>query len=362
MSKRRWLPWIVALVVIVLGIGGAVIGWIWAEPLAFHTWQTRQALFKDGFVEGAVAGYQGTVVYLHAEPEGGAPTLVFLHGAGDQAGAWSQVAPAFTDRYRVVIPDLAGHGDSAPLTGPLPFDAVVEGFEALMAKTQPDYQGKAILVGNSMGAWVASIYAQRHPDRVARLVLVDGGPIRGESDLSLMPENREQAEKLMAALRAPSSPAVPGFVLDDIVQHARSGPIGRLAQAPASMEKYLLDDRLDEIKVPVDLIWGKDDQLLSPAYAERLAAGLPRARITWMDDCGHVPENECPERFTETLAAVLAQPAPAATEDEPAAMEDEPAAREVAPAATGDEPAATQDEPAAPGAMASGDAVPGGKA
>jgi len=310
MSKRRWVPWVVVLAVVVVLAAVAVVGWIWANPLAYHAWSGRRALFEAGFVEKAVAGYQGTLVYLQKEPKEGAPTLVFLHGAGDQAGAWSQVAPAFADRYRVVVPDLAGHGDSAPHTGPLPFDAVVEGFEAVMRQALPDYQGKVVLVGNSMGAWVASVYAQRHPDRVARLVLVDGGPIRGDSGLSLTPANREQARKLMAALRDPASPPVPDFVLDDIIQHAASGPIGRMAQVPESMEKYLLDDRLDEITVPTDLIWGRSDQLLPAAYAERLAAGLPRARITWLDHCGHVPENECPGAFTEALGKVLAGPGP----------------------------------------------------
>ena len=312
MSKRRWVRWVVVLVVVAVVLGVAAIGWIWANPLAYYAWSGRRTLFEAGFVERAVAGYQGTLVYLQSEPAEGAPTLVFLHGAGDQAGAWSEVAPAFTDRYRVLVPDLAGHGDSAPHTGPLPFDAVVEGFEALMRKAQQDYEGPAVLVGNSMGAWVATVYAQRHPDRVSRLVLIDGGPIRGDSALSLVPEDRAAASELMAAIRDPASPPVPGFVLDDIVQHAKSGPIGRMAAESASMEKYLLDDRLGEINVPADLIWGRSDRLLSPDYAERLAAGLPRARITWLDHCGHVPENECPEALTVALDKVLGEQPPAA--------------------------------------------------
>ena len=47
------------------------------------------------------------------------PLLVLLHGAGDQAGTWVEVAPALLERYRLLIPDLIGHGDSEPGEGPL---------------------------------------------------------------------------------------------------------------------------------------------------------------------------------------------------------------------------------------------------
>lgn len=329
MSRKRWVRWVV-IAVLALAAGVAVgVFLIGRHPLAVYAWSTRRALFKAGFVEQVSAGPGGRLAYfeeapVRGGPEGataseGAPTLVLLHGAGDQAGNWSQVAPALADDYRVLIPDLAGHGDSGPREGPLPFDLIVEGFELVMSRAVEDYRGPAILIGNSMGAWVASIYAERHPDRVARLVLVNGGPIQEESDLTLLPADREAARELMQALRDPGSQPIPDILLDDIVRRAHAGPIGRMAQVPESMEKYLLDGRLDQIKVPVDLLWGARDQLLPREYAERLAAGLPRARITWIEACGHVPQAECPERFREALLKVLSEPPPeaeATAEDE----------------------------------------------
>jgi len=325
MSRRRWVRWVVIAVLAL--VAGAVVGifLIGRHPLAVYAWSTRRALFKAGFVEQIAAGPGGRLAYFEEAPPRGAPagvgasegkpTIVLLHGAGDQAGNWAQVAPSLAEGYRVLIPDLAGHGDSGPRQGPLPFDLVVEGFEFFMARAVEDYRGPAVLVGNSMGAWVASVYAHRHPDRVARLVLVNGGPLRQESDLSLLPADREAARELMKALRDPGSDPIPNILLDDIVRRAHEGPIGRMAQEPESMEKYLLDGRLEELGVPVDLLWGASDRLMTPEYAERLAEGLPRARITWIEGCGHVPQAECPERFREALLQVLGEAPPDAKPD-----------------------------------------------
>jgi pimeloyl-ACP methyl ester carboxylesterase len=80
----------------------------------------------------------------------------------------------------------------------------------------------------------------------------------------------------------------------------------------------MLIGRLGEITTPVDLLWGASDRLLPLAYAERMAAQLPAARVTPIARCGHVPQAECPERFAAALAELLAAapPAPAA-EDAP---------------------------------------------
>ena len=78
-----------------------------------------------------------------------------------------------------------------------------------------------------------------------------------------------------------------------------------MLQEPASFGEFLLDDRLVEISTPVELVWGESDRLMSIEYAERMLAELPRARLTRVPTCGHIPQAECPERFVETLLSVL---------------------------------------------------------
>ncbi len=167
-----------------------------------------------------------------------------------------------------------------------------------------------ILVGNSLGAWVAMLYAFDHPDRVTRLVLVNGAALRGyRSDVSLTPPDREAARKTVAALTDPSSPRFPDFVLDDLVRAARTGPISRIARA-ADLEQHLLDGRLGALRAPVDLIWGASDRLFPLDYARRVEREAPAARLTIIPACGHVPQVECPDSFSRALVNVLSQAPP----------------------------------------------------
>jgi pimeloyl-ACP methyl ester carboxylesterase len=114
----------------------------------------------------------------------------------------------------------------------------------------------------------------------------------------------------MQALRDPSSPPTPDFVLDDIVEQSAIGPIGRMMGDLEGFESHLLEGRLHEIATPVDLLWGGADQLISLDYASRMAEQLPRSRLEVIENCGHIPANECPQAFLAKLEEVLAAPPP----------------------------------------------------
>ena len=291
-----------ALVLIVLATG---IWFFWRYPLSIYARMNTRALASAGFTRADVPCPIGSQSVWTA---GSGPTLVLLHGAGDSAGTWAGIVKPFTPRYRVVIPDLAGHGMSAPAEGPISVGQVLEGLEAVMAQGPQD---PAIIVGNSLGAWAAMLYARAHPDRVARLVLVNGGALVGDRpDISLVPKSREQAAALMTELRDASADPIPGFVLDNVVREAQSGPIARLVQTAGDMGQYVLDGKLHEVKAPTDLLWGESDKLFSIAYARRMMAQLPAARLTTIPACGHVPQQECPIRFGAALSDVLTMPPP----------------------------------------------------
>ena len=112
----------------------------------------------------------------------------------------------------------------------------------------------------------------------------------------------------MTALMGPATPPLPGFVLDDVIRHAREGPAGRMAETASEMPKYLLDGQLSGVAVPVELVWGDSDGLLTMEYAGRMQAGLSRARLHPVKGCGHVPHRECPDRFAEVLRTALSEP------------------------------------------------------
>lgn len=274
----------------------------WRRPLTVAAWMNRRTLAKSGFTKSEIVTAAGKQVVFTG---GSGPTLILLHGAGDQAGAWAKVAPALTAKYRVIAPDLAGHGESEPKSGPLSVGTVLAGLEGI-ANNQPE---KIIIAGNSLGAWIATLYAHKHPEKVERLVLVNGGPLLGDRpDITLTPKTREEARKTLGALMDPGSMHIPDYVVDDIVREAQHGPLMRLSETAAEMPKYLLDGRLKEVTVPVNLLWGESDKLMSLDYARRMQSQFPVVRLDTLSRCGHAPQMECPRAFTLRLTEVLQTP------------------------------------------------------
>ena len=310
------MPMVLASLGLIVLFGLVVIAIAFRRrPLAVYGRLSRRALRRSGlrqqFVETAV-GRQSVWV------GGNGPVLVLLHGAGDQAGTWAGTVPAFLKDYRIVALDLAGHGDSEPRTGPLSVGTVVAGAAAVITAIAPD--APVIVVGNSLGAWVALLLAVAPAaaapspmPRLARLVLVNGGALRGErTDITLTPTTRDEARLTLEALMGAKARRAPDFVVDDLIRVCRYGPIGRLAETSDEMDRYVLEGRLHEVDVPVDLLWGDQDRVFPLAYAEKMQAGLPAVRLTTLAGLGHAPHRDRPSQFNEGLRSLLARPAPEA--------------------------------------------------
>jgi pimeloyl-ACP methyl ester carboxylesterase len=305
-----WLRVLMAIgILLVLAIIASA--WmVWKRPLKVDAMFSRMALGRLGFEKVWVPSPDGRMtVWIGGE----GPSMMMLHGAGDQAGAWARMVGPLLDDYRVVIPDLPGHWKSDPRKGPLGVDQILRGVEVVMDSVCAGEE--VVLVGNSLGAWMAMLYAHDYPSRVPRVVAVNGGAIREEHPaVNLFPNTREEARETMKGLMGPATLPLPDFVLDDVIRHAREGPAGRLAgrlaDASEAIEPYLLNGRLNEVLVPVELVWGDADQLLTLEYAQRLRDGLPRARLHIVKGCGHVPQRECPDKTLEAIRTALAMPPP----------------------------------------------------
>ena len=120
-------------------------------------------------------------------------------------------------------------------------------------------------------------------------------------------------QRLTAALSPEGTPVPAGFVLDDLIEKIHQGPAPR--QIAGTDISLLLDLRLHEVEPGVDILWGTDDLLLPLAYGQRLHAGLSRSRFHELPNCGHMPHQQCPGPFVETLFAALAEEPPAASSD-----------------------------------------------
>ena len=286
-------------------LGGAgLAGWLAARhPLRVWVWAARRSLLRSGLKHLTVPSPTGPQTVFVG---GSGPVLVLLHGAGDQAGTWARVVPGLIQDHTLVIPDLAGHGRSAPAAGPIEMSALVAGLEAVLAG-----QGRATLVGNSLGAWMAMVLAERHPERVERVVAVNGGALKGPfGPVNLLPRNRQEARETMAGLRDPDNPPVPDAVLDEMVRRGPRGPLARMLAAAAGMEAWVMDEaRLRTFPVPVRLVWGTSDRLRPLDYARQMLEALPDARLFPIAQCGHIPQQEAPGRFLAALGRALSDQA-----------------------------------------------------
>lgn len=277
------------------------------RPLAITFWLRRMGLRRAGCRKTRLLTTVGEQVLWYG---GAGPLLVLLHGAGDQAGTWYRVAPVLRQHFQMVIPDLAGHGGSEPKTGVLSLGTLLAGLEEVLDASL--WQGQPIvLVGNSLGAWISMLYAQKHQQRVVRVILIDGGPIKGTSEIGIMPKNREEARKAIDAILDPSAPRRPNFVLDDLVRVSNNGPISRLlAAGEEELSKYLLEDEVSRFPMPVDLVWGASDRLVPMDYARKLQSRLPHSTLSFIERCGHAPQLECPNKLTQILLQLLASDRP----------------------------------------------------
>ena len=181
-------------------------------------------------VDVAVPGGSLRVGVWEAEP--GAPTILAVHGVTSSHLAWEMLAEALP-HVRIVAPDLRGRGRSNGVQGPAGMAAHADDLAAVCAALQlvPD-----LVVAHSMGAFVSVVFAHRHPDLVARLLLVDGGlPLVAPADLT--------PDELVAAILGPTAARLSRRFadVDDYLAFWRGHPAFAADWSPA-LEHYLAYD------------------------------------------------------------------------------------------------------------------------
>ena len=222
------------------------------------------------------------------------PTLVMLHGANDHAGTWFTVAPELAKRYRVILPDLAGHGESEPRSGPIPLSQMIARLETAIGGER-----EVTLLGNSMGGWIAILYTLRHPERVKHLVLEASGGLNRPLAVPLVANTREEAAIILRAVHGPAFVA-PEWVAEALLQRASDSPMLRLTE----MLEHDVEPRLHEIRTPVTLIWGEHDGVLPLSYARALHEAIAGSNLQVIEDAAHIPHMQQPRRFLECLTAI----------------------------------------------------------
>jgi 2-succinyl-6-hydroxy-2,4-cyclohexadiene-1-carboxylate synthase len=237
----------------------------------------------------------------------GPTTLILLHGFTNTGASWADVTAALPRRYRPVAPDIRGHGDATDRR-PVSVDGVIEDVAALAP-------GGFELVGYSMGGRLALHVALALPDRVTRLVLIGASPgiaDPGErAQRHAADEHLADAVRMMTIERFAARWALTAVLADQPAEVQAATRVDRLRNTPDGLAEALrglgtgalpsLWNRLGEVKVPVDLIAGERD-LKFRAATEKMAAYLPRARITVVPGTGHAVHLEDPAAVASIIA------------------------------------------------------------
>ena len=258
------------------------------QSSADYVRMTRAALAAAGFVRSETGG---TVYWTAGE---GTP-LVLLHGANDQAGTWFTVAPALAAGARVILPDLAGHGESEPGSGPLPLDLLLERVESVV-DAELGESATLTLAGNSLGGWIAMLYAFAHPARVTHLVLETAGGLDRPFASEIVAHAPDEAVAVLRAAHGPRFEPQP-WMIEALIRRSSDSPLLRIMET----ERRYVDGRLREIRCPTTLIWGADDGILPVAYAEELREGIAGATLHVISGAAHIPHLQRPVEFLDCL-------------------------------------------------------------
>ena len=311
-------------VVIVAALVAAVVFLV----LLFRLWRDPYALVRAEFARERIAlGLARRVAtidgvrWVYAERAAdtvAAPTLVMLHGYTGSKENWYRVAQRLRGRYRLLIPDLPGWGESQR-------DGVAgHGFAAQAARVAAFIRATCdqpvVLLGHSMGGGIAAVVAAREPGLVACVGLFDAAGVRfadnqfgldvlaggnpfgvGDPDSlrhyfdilfhdrSALPSIPWPAARILVAQRRADA----GFeqsVLDDIGR----GP-----------EQFLPGDEAAGIRQPALLLWGAHDQVIDPSAMDLYAARMPQARKVLLGHSGHMTVMEQPDDVAAAVEALI---------------------------------------------------------
>ncbi len=224
-------------------------------------------------------------------------TIIFVHALGSSGRAWQPQVAALGDRFKVLAPDLPGHGETPGPFGLEP--AAFEIAELIAAEPEP-----VTLVGISVGATVAMLAALDDPSRIAGLVLSGGtahapGVALQRNLMRLMPTGMITA--VMSGMYAGGRPDCKPQAKEDLRKAGKQAFITGLGE----LAKLDLRPRLADLKVPTLVVCGAADKAnLQPA--RELAATIPDARHEVIPEAGHIWNLQFPDLFTAKLTDFIA--------------------------------------------------------
>jgi 3-oxoadipate enol-lactonase/4-carboxymuconolactone decarboxylase len=249
----------------------------------------------------------GLTVHVLQDGPPGAPVLVLLHSLGTNAHVWDEQVAALARSFRVIRPDLRGHGLTGCTQGPYSmalFAADLAGLLDALGVTA------AHIGGISIGGLIAQAFAAAHPERALSLLLVDTAlaipPAQSWTDRAAL----VRAEGISAIADAVIARWVtPAFLDAPATQGLRAmllrTPVEGYAAAAEAIAAADFTASTAKLDVPALVIVGSQDQSTPVASAEALHRALAGAALVVVKDAAHIPTVEKAAEITAAMVAFL---------------------------------------------------------
>lgn len=234
-----------------------------------------------------------------AEISGDGPAVIFIHGSGPGASGASNFrnnAQTFADAgYRVILPDLIGYGQSSKPETDYPLELFTQ---TLLDALKQHGVTSGTLVGNSLGGGIALQIALDHPEfTIDKLILMAPGCVAEQASYFTMPGiakmrsgfgspdfNIEEQRRLISNLMHPSSlHHVTDALVEERFAVARTQPKDVLARVKTPD----LGPRLGEVKQPIFVLWGLNDEFCPESHARLFLDACPDVRSLTFAQTGH---------------------------------------------------------------------------
>lgn len=249
--------------------------------------------------------------YFRLEGNPDLPVIALLHPIGADHSLWDKVVPLLKSRFRVLRPDLRGHGGSEVTVGPYSVEALAEEFLELCRKLQIT---SLHLCGISLGGMVAAAVSAKYPTLVRSLVLCSTasklppppGGWDGRASAVLAQGMAAFADGMIQRMISASHLATNDPAVDTLrTVFMQADPRG-FAGACAVLRDCDLSNVLPLVKAGTLVITGALDALMPPGTAETLISHLKARRHVNLP-CGHFPPLEDPEGFVREVQASITE-------------------------------------------------------
>jgi pimeloyl-ACP methyl ester carboxylesterase len=241
-------------------------------------------------------------VKIYYEVHGNGPPLILTHGYSSTSAMWRGQIEALSQRHKLVLWDMRGHGRSDYPEDPRAYseELTVGDMAALLDEIGAE---RAIVGGLSLGGYMSLAFYRAHPERVRALLIIDTGPGFKKDDARDAWNTRslDTAERLeregLAALKSASAER-------SMVTHRDASGLARAARGMLTQRNARVIESLPEIKVPSLVVVGADDAPFLAA-SDYMAAKIPGARKAVIPAAGHAVNIDQPQAFIDAVLPFL---------------------------------------------------------